>query len=79
MNVQKPFCIHHSSFIIALSLAHRSSLTAQGDKRLQFTAFGGAAEVGASCLLLQVAGKNILLDAGIRVNRSGKEALPDLD
>jgi Cft2 family RNA processing exonuclease len=46
---------------------------------LQFTAFGGAAEVGATCLLLQVAGKNILLDAGIRVNRSGKAALPDFD
>ncbi|MCZ6678068.1 MAG: MBL fold metallo-hydrolase [Candidatus Poribacteria bacterium] len=46
---------------------------------MQFTAFGGAAEVGASCLLLQVAGKNILMDAGIRVNRSGADALPDLD
>jgi len=46
---------------------------------MQFTALGGAAEVGASCYLLQIVGKNILLDAGIRVNRSGDESLPDLD
>ena len=45
---------------------------------MQFTAFGGAAEVGASCMLLQIAGKNILMDAGIRVNRRGDESLPDL-
>ena len=46
---------------------------------MQFTAFGGAAEVGASCVLLQIADKNILIDAGIRVNRRGKAALPDID
>jgi Cft2 family RNA processing exonuclease len=46
---------------------------------MQFTALGGAAEVGASCMLLQIAGKNILLDAGIRVNRRGDESLPDLN
>ena len=45
---------------------------------MQFTALGGAAEVGGSCMLLQIAGKNILLDAGIRVNRRGEESLPDL-
>lgn len=45
---------------------------------MQLTALGGAAEVGASCMLLQVAGKNILFDAGIRVNRTGEAALPDL-
>jgi len=45
---------------------------------LQLTGLGGTAEVGASCFLLQVDGKNILLDAGVRVNRSGKESLPDL-
>ena len=44
---------------------------------MQFTALGGAAEVGASCMLLQIADKNILLDAGIRVNRRGDESLPD--
>jgi len=46
---------------------------------MQLTPLGGAAEVGASCMLLQIAGKNILLDAGIRVNRRGDESLPDLD
>ena len=44
-----------------------------------FTALGGANEVGASCSLLQVAGRNILVDAGIRVNRRGAESLPDLE
>lgn len=46
---------------------------------MQLTAFGGATEVGASCMLLQVADKNILIDAGIRVNRVGEASLPDLD
>ena len=46
---------------------------------MKFTALGGGTEVGASCYLLQVAGKNILLDAGIRVNRRGEEALPNLE
>jgi Cft2 family RNA processing exonuclease len=44
-----------------------------------FTALGGAYEVGASCSLLQVAGKNILVDAGVRTNRRGAASLPDLD
>jgi Cft2 family RNA processing exonuclease len=46
---------------------------------VRFTPLGGAYEVGASCSLLQVAGKNILIDAGVRVNRRGAAALPDLD
>ncbi len=37
---------------------------------------GGAGEVGASCYLLQVRGKNILLDCGIRM-KTAKDALPD--
>jgi Cft2 family RNA processing exonuclease len=37
---------------------------------------GGAGEVGASCILLQIGGKNILLDAGIRMN--APDCLPDL-
>lgn len=45
----------------------------------QLTALGGAAEVGASCILLQIADKNILIDAGIRVNRVGEASLPDLN
>jgi Cft2 family RNA processing exonuclease len=46
---------------------------------VKFTALGGAYEVGASCSLLQIAGKNILVDAGIRVNRRGAASLPDLE
>ncbi|SHF33184.1 RNA processing exonuclease, beta-lactamase fold, Cft2 family [Caldanaerobius fijiensis DSM 17918] len=37
---------------------------------------GGAMEVGASCYLVRVAGKNILLDCGIRMT-SNKDSLPD--
>lgn len=35
---------------------------------LKLTALGGGDKVGASCYLLQTAGKNILLDAGVRVD-----------
>ena len=45
---------------------------------MKFTALGGANEV-ASCSLLQVAGRNILVDAGVRVNRRGDDSLPDLE
>lgn len=38
---------------------------------------GGAAEVGASCYLLRIDNKNILLDAGVRMD-SSKDSLPDL-
>lgn len=37
---------------------------------------GGAGEVGASCYLLNIDGKNILLDCGIRM-KGGKDSLPD--
>jgi len=37
---------------------------------------GGSGEVGASCYLVQIDGKNILLDCGIRLT-SSKDALPD--
>jgi len=37
---------------------------------------GGAGEVGASCYFVQIDGKNILLDCGIRLT-SSKDALPD--
>ncbi len=36
---------------------------------------GGAKEVGASCYLLKIDGKNILLDCGIRMK--GNDVLPD--
>lgn len=37
---------------------------------------GGAGEVGASCYLMKIDGKNILLDCGIRIT-SSKDNLPD--
>ncbi len=44
--------------------------------RLHF--LGGASEVGASCTLLEVAGKRLLIDAGMRMNRQAGSALPEL-
>ncbi len=46
---------------------------------MDYVFLGGAGEVGGSCLLLSVAGRYILFDCGIRVNKSGAESLPDLD
>lgn len=43
---------------------------------MRLTFCGGAGEVGASCYLLNIDGKNILLDCGIRLNAS-KDSLPD--
>jgi len=41
---------------------------------------GGAGEVGASAILVTSnSGKNILLDAGVRVNEEGTEMLPNLE
>ena len=37
---------------------------------------GGASEVGASCILLNIDGKNLLFDSGIRMG--GSEILPDM-
>ena len=45
---------------------------------MKYVFLGGAGEVGGSCMLLSVADRYILFDCGIRVNRSGAEALPDL-
>ncbi len=39
---------------------------------------GGASEVGASLLIVEAAGRRILVDAGIRPGRSGGGLLPDL-
>ena len=44
---------------------------------MRFTFLGGASEVGASATLLEVAGKRILVDAGIRMGKGGSP-LPDL-
>ncbi|AEF18117.1 beta-lactamase domain protein [Thermoanaerobacterium xylanolyticum LX-11] len=43
---------------------------------MKFYFCGGASEVGASCYLVNIDGKNILLDCGIRM-ASGKDNLPD--
>ena len=45
---------------------------------MKYMFLGGAGEVGASCLLILTADRNILIDCGIRVNQRGSEALPDL-
>lgn len=45
---------------------------------MDYVFLGGAGEVGSSCLLLSVAGRYLLFDCGIRVNRSGTDSLPDL-
>ena len=39
---------------------------------------GGASEIGASSLLVEIGGRRILVDAGIRMNPVDGDALPDL-
>jgi Cft2 family RNA processing exonuclease len=46
---------------------------------MYFTALGGADEIGASCYLLEVVGRRILIDCGFRPDEVGQAALPDLD
>lgn len=46
---------------------------------MQYVFLGGAGEVGASCLLIQIAGCNILIDCGVRVNQKGSASFPDFD
>ena len=46
---------------------------------MQYVFLGGAGEVGASCLLIKVANRNILIDCGVRVNETKNAASPDLD
>lgn len=45
---------------------------------MKITFLGGANEVGASCTLLEVAGKRILVDAGIRMGAKEGDQLPNL-
>ena len=45
---------------------------------MEYVFLGGADEVGGSCMLLSVAGRYLLFDCGVRVNRSGSDSLPDL-
>lgn len=46
---------------------------------MNYVFLGGAGEVGASCMLLSVDKRYILIDCGVRVNESGNASLPDLD
>lgn len=46
---------------------------------MNYIFLGGAGEVGGSCMLLSVADRYLLFDCGIRVNKTGRDALPDLD
>ena len=47
---------------------------------MKFTALGGAKEVGGSCSLLNIYGKNILIDCGIRMNADDpKNSIPSID
>lgn len=46
---------------------------------MNITFLGGADEVGASCTLIEIEGRRILVDAGIRQNVKQDEQLPDLD
>lgn len=45
---------------------------------MNYVFLGGAGEVGASCLLVKVAGRNILFDCGVRVNQTREKSLPNL-
>ncbi len=46
---------------------------------MRITFLGGANEVGASCTLIEIEEKRILVDAGIRQNVKPDKQLPDLD
>ena len=46
---------------------------------MDYIFLGGAGEVGGSCILLSIADRYLLFDCGIRVNKTGRDALPDLD
>jgi len=49
---------------------------------MRFTSLGGVREIGASCHLLEIGGKKILLDAGVRPRKSVdgfKSNLPDFE
>ena len=46
---------------------------------MKISFLGGANEVGASCTLIEIEEKCILVDAGIRMNVDQTEQLPDLD
>lgn len=44
---------------------------------MYFTALGGAHEIGATCSLIEIGNRRLLVDCGMRLNKQGQEALPD--
>ena len=46
---------------------------------MKISFLGGANEVGASCTCIEIEGRHILVDAGIRMNVKQDKQLPDLD
>jgi predicted metal-dependent RNase len=49
------------------------------DEWIRVTSLGGFREVGRSCILVQTSISNVLLDCGVNVGASGKDAFPCLD
>src|SRR5579885_1632586 len=47
-----------------------------GGQRVRLHFLGGASEVGASCLVVEAAGRRVVIDAGIRMG--GEDPYPDL-
>ncbi len=45
---------------------------------MKVTFLGGADEVGASCTVVEISGRRILVDCGIRMSAPGEGSLPDL-
>ena len=63
-----------STIDLSTRIANKFALSAQG-VYMEIKFCGGAYEVGASCIMLEIAGKNILLDCGIRMTG---DTLPNL-
>jgi len=61
-----------------LAIANSGPAPVQRRPGFRVQCIGGVSEVGASCLVVEAAGKRILVDAGIRPGRSGGDMLPDL-
>ena len=45
---------------------------------MRVTFLGGADEIGASCTLLELAGRRVLVDCGVRMGGGARDPLPDL-
>ena len=45
---------------------------------MKLTFLGGADEVGASCMMVEISGHRMVVDCGVRMSGPGPECLPDL-